>query len=165
MTLCFVALSDCFLQNIFPLFLFINEIYFWSCIRFFSVGLVVKLIRPSSHGLWGCAHTFLRFLLFLWYFSILSVMCFLLWLLFVWLVVFSYCCCFSSITKSCLTLFEPMDGSMPGFHVLYSQGVCSNSCLLSRWCYPTISSSIAPSHPALILSQQQGLFQCVSYLH
>ena len=25
-----------------------------------------------------------------------------------------------------------------------SPGVCSNSCPLSRWCYPTISSSIAP---------------------
>ena len=25
-----------------------------------------------------------------------------------------------------------------------STGVCSNSCPLSRWCYPTISSSVAP---------------------
>ena len=25
-----------------------------------------------------------------------------------------------------------------------SPGVCSNSCPLSRWCYPTISSSVAP---------------------
>ena len=28
--------------------------------------------------------------------------------------------------------------------------VCSNSCPLSRWCLPTISSSVAPSPPALI---------------
>ena len=27
---------------------------------------------------------------------------------------------------------------------LLSPGVCSNSCLLSRWCHPTISSSIVP---------------------
>ena len=27
---------------------------------------------------------------------------------------------------------------------LLSPGVCSNSCPLSRWCYPTISSSVAP---------------------
>ena len=25
-----------------------------------------------------------------------------------------------------------------------STGVCSNSCLLSQWCHPTISSSVAP---------------------
>ena len=25
-----------------------------------------------------------------------------------------------------------------------SPGVCSNSCLLSRWCHPTISSSVTP---------------------
>ena len=25
-----------------------------------------------------------------------------------------------------------------------SPGACSNSCLLSRWCYPTISSSVVP---------------------
>ena len=39
--------------------------------------------------------------------------------------------------------------------------VYSNSCLLSRWCHPTISS---PS-PAFNLSQHQGLFQWVSFSH
>ena len=34
---------------------------------------------------------------------------------------------------------------MPGFPVLpLSPGACSNSCPLSRWCHPTISSSVAP---------------------
>ena len=51
--------------------------------------------------------------------------------------------------------------------------VCANSCPLSQWCYPTISSSaIISSHPlplpspfAFSLSQHQGLFQWVSSLH
>ena len=45
---------------------------------------------------------------------------------------------------------------------------CSNSCPLSWWCHPTISSSFAllsPSPPAFNLSQHQGLFQWVSSLH
>ena len=37
-------------------------------------------------------------------------------------------------------------------------GACSNSCATSQWCHPAISSSLAPSPPALNLSQQQGLF-------
>ena len=44
-------------------------------------------------------------------------------------------------------------------------GVYSNSCPLSRWCHPTISSSANPSPPALNLSQHQGLFQWVSSSH
>ena len=44
---------------------------------------------------------------------------------------------------SCVWLCGSMDCSMPGFPVLHlPPGVCSNSCPLSRWCYPTISSSI-----------------------
>ena len=46
-----------------------------------------------------------------------------------------------------------------------SPGVSLNSCPLSRWCYLTISSSAAPSPPALNLSQHQGLFKWVSSLH
>ena len=44
-----------------------------------------------------------------------------------------------SVAKSCPTLCDPMDCSTPGFPVLYS-----NSCPLSRWCHPTISSSVVP---------------------
>ena len=43
--------------------------------------------------------------------------------------------------------------------------VHSNSCPLSRWCHPTISSPVIPSPPALNLSQHQGLFQWVSFSH
>ena len=44
-----------------------------------------------------------------------------------------------------------------------SPGICSNSCPLSQWCSPTISSSTASF--ALSLSQHQGLFQWVSSSH
>ena len=44
-------------------------------------------------------------------------------------------------------------------------GVYSNSCPLSQWCHPTISSPLSPSPPALNLSQHQGLFNWVSSSH
>ena len=44
-------------------------------------------------------------------------------------------------------------------------GVYPNSCPLSRWCHPTILSSIIPFLPALNLSQHRGLFQWVSSSH
>ena len=46
-----------------------------------------------------------------------------------------------------------------------SPRACSNSHPFSRWCHPTISSSVPPSPPALSLSQHQGLFQWVSSSH
>ena len=47
-----------------------------------------------------------------------------------------------------------------------SSGAYSDSCLLSRWCHPTISSSVVPfSSPALNLSQHQDLFQWVDSSH
>ena len=49
--------------------------------------------------------------------------------------------------------------SLLSFTISLSPGVCSNSRSLSRWCHSTISSSVAPSSPALNLSQHQGLFQ------
>ena len=44
-------------------------------------------------------------------------------------------------------------------------GVHSNSCRLSWWCHPTISSVLSPSPPAFNLSQHQGLFKWVSSPH
>ena len=73
---------------------------------------------------------------------------------------------FNSFTQSCLTLCDP--------HGLQhtrlpcpspSPRACSNSCPLSRWCHPTISSSIVPFSLCLNLSQHQGLFQGVSSSH
>ena len=44
---------------------------------------------------------------------------------------------------------------------------CSNSCPLSRWCHPTISSSVVPFSSCLQSSKtrHQSLFQWVSSLH
>ena len=44
-------------------------------------------------------------------------------------------------------------------------GVHTNSCPLSGWCHPTISSSDVPSPLALKLSQYRGLFKWVNTLH
>ena len=47
--------------------------------------------------------------------------------------------------KSCLTVCDLLDCSMPGLPVLSpTPGVYSNSCPLSWWCHPTISSSVVP---------------------
>jgi len=51
---------------------------------------------------------------------------------------------FSSVTQSCLTLWDPMNLSMPGLPVHHQLRVHSNSCPLSRWCHPAISSSVIP---------------------
>ena len=54
-----------------------------------------------------------------------------------------FCCC--SVAELCLTLSDHMDCStarLPG--PPQPPGVRSNSCPLSHWCHPTISSSIAP---------------------
>ena len=41
--------------------------------------------------------------------------------------------------------FWPQDCSTPGSAVLHHLRACSNSCPLSRWCHPAISSSVIPS--------------------
>ena len=41
---------------------------------------------------------------------------------------------------------------------------CSNSCPLSWWCHPTISSSVVPSPPAFSLSQRQDLYQWILHI-
>ena len=52
---------------------------------------------------------------------------------------------FSSVTQSCPTLCDPMNGSMPGLPVHHQlSGVHSDSRPSSLWCHPAISSSIVP---------------------
>ena len=51
---------------------------------------------------------------------------------------------FSSVTQPCPTLCDPMDCSPPGPLSITSSQVYSNSCPLSWWCHPTISSSVVP---------------------
>ena len=83
-----------------------------------------------------------------------------------WKCIFLYMICCWSITKSCMTLCNPMDCRTPGSLVLH--------CLLElaqihvRW----VSEGILPPHPllspsppALNLPQHQGLFQWVISSH
>ena len=52
----------------------------------------------------------------------------------------SYCC---PVAQLCLTLWDSMDCSTPGPPCPSpSPGAYPNSCPLSRWCHPTISSSV-----------------------
>ena len=75
-----------------------------------------------------------------------------------------YCCC--SVTKSCLTLCDPMHCSTPGFPVLHHLPEFAQTHV--HW----VSDAIQPCHPlsspfppALNISQHQGLFQWVGFLH
>ena len=54
------------------------------------------------------------------------------------------CCC--SVTKSCLTLCNPMDCSMPGFPVLHYLPELAQTHI--HW----VGDAIQPSHPLLSLS-------------
>ena len=71
---------------------------------------------------------------------------------------------FSSAAQSCLTLWPhglqharlPCPSPTPG--------TCSNSCLLSPWSHPTVSSSVVP-FSCLQSFPVQGLFQWVSSSH
>ena len=60
--------------------------------------------------------------------------------------------------KSCLSLCDHMDCSTSGFPLLHSPKVCSNSCPLSRWCHPTISSSVIPFPSCLQSFPASGSF-------
>ena len=53
-------------------------------------------------------------------------------------------CCSCSVAQLCLTLWPHrlQHAMVPGPSL--SSGVFSNSCPLSRWCHPTISSSVFP---------------------
>ena len=74
-------------------------------------------------------------------------------------------CCWS-VAKSCLTLYDPMNCSTPGFPVLHYLPEFAQTHV--HW----VGDAIQPSHPllpssppAFNLSQNQGLFQWVSSLH
>ena len=67
---------------------------------------------------------------------------------------------FSSITESCPTLCKPMDCSTAGLPVCPSLTlrVYWNSCPLSRWCHPIISSSVVPFSSCLQSLLASGSF-------
>ena len=57
-------------------------------------------------------------------------------------------CCCCSVTQLCPTLCDPhelQDAKLPSPSLFPT--VCSNSCPLSQWCHPTISSSAYPFSP------------------
>ena len=72
---------------------------------------------------------------------------------------------FSSVAQSCLTLWDPIDCSVPRPPCPSpTPRVYSKSCLLSQWCHQGISSSVIPfssclqSFPASVSSQMSQFF-------
>ena len=67
---------------------------------------------------------------------------------------------FSSITQSCPTLCDPMDCSTPGFPVRHQllEFTQTPSRPSSRWCHPTISSSVVPFSSCLQSFPVSGSF-------
>ena len=70
----------------------------------------------------------------------------------------------SSVTKSCLTLCNPMNRSTPGLPVHHQLPEFTETHVHCRWCHPTISASVVPfsscpqSSPASGSSQMSQLF-------
>ena len=58
----------------------------------------------------------------------------------------------------CVWLCDPMDHSTAGPHLSPFPMACSNSCPLSWWCYPTISSSVVPYSTCLQSFPASGSF-------
>ena len=70
----------------------------------------------------------------------------------------SVCCC--SAAQSCLTLYDPMDCSTPGFPVPHHLLELAQAHV--HWVSDAIQPShplLSPSPPAFNLSQHQGLFK------
>ena len=75
-----------------------------------------------------------------------------------------FCCC--SITKPCLTFWEPMNCRTPG--ILFLHFLLKFTQTHVHWVTDAIQTShplSLPSPPALNLSQHQGLLQWVDSLH
>ena len=71
--------------------------------------------------------------------------------------------CCSSVTKSCLTLCNPMDCSMLDSAVLHH--LLEFFQIDIHWCHPTTQPSVTPSFTTLNPSQCQGPFWWVSSSH
>ena len=68
-----------------------------------------------------------------------------------------------SVVSNSLQPHEPQHARPP--FPSPTPGVYPNSCPSSRWCHPTISSSVVPFSSCLNLSQHQSLFKWVSSSH
>ena len=67
---------------------------------------------------------------------------------------------FSSVAQLCPPLCDPMDCSMPGFPVHHQLPEFTQTrCPLSRWCHPTISTSVVPFSSCLQYFPASGYFQ------
>ena len=71
---------------------------------------------------------------------------------------------FSLVAQSCPTLCDPMDCSMSSLPVHHQfPEFTQTQCPLSRWCHPTISSSIIPFSSHLQSFPASGSFQMVCF--
>ena len=69
-------------------------------------------------------------------------------------------CCWCSVAQLCPTICNPMDCSTPGLPVHnHLPRACSNTHPLSRWCHPTISSSVVSFSSRLQSFPASGSFQ------
>ena len=66
---------------------------------------------------------------------------------------------FSTATQLCSTLCDPMDCSTPGFPVHHELPEFTDSCPLSWWCHPAISSFVIPFLSCLQSFPASGSFQ------
>ena len=64
----------------------------------------------------------------------------------------------SSVTQSSPTRWHPMECSTPGFSVLHHLLELTQTCPLSQWCHPTISSSVIPFSSCLQSFPASGSF-------
>ena len=62
-------------------------------------------------------------------------------------------------SQSVVSDSDPMNCSTPGLPVQHQLPDCSNSCPLSLWCHPTISSSVVPFSSHLQSFPASGSFQ------
>ena len=76
-------------------------------------------------------------------------------------------CCCCSVAKSCPTLYNPVDLSMPGFPLLdyLSQSLLKLLSIVLIMLSNNLTLLFLPSSPSLNPSQYQGLFQRVRSLH
>ena len=73
----------------------------------------------------------------------------------------TYICCCCSVTRSCLTLCNSTDCRLPCPSP--TPEACSNSCPLSWWCHPAISSSVVPFSSCLQSSPASGSFPMIQF--
>ena len=100
---------------------------FKSIVNFLLYPLFLSFWDSSDTNVLCLSHGSLRHLSFI--FCLFSLCC-------------SDCCC-CSVARSCPTLCDPMDCSTPGFPVLHHLLEFAQTDVLSQWCHPTISSSVA----------------------